>query len=97
MTLIAIEAKKKDVQKDNECPYCCGGGELTCAQCLGTGALVMSNENTGKIVSMACPSCGGRAQVTCINCKGDGRSTPVFLNRRASRDPETELEDVGMA
>ena len=97
MTLIAIELKKKAVTKDNLCPYCVGSGQLTCAQCCGTGTLVMSNQETGKEVSMACPMCGGRAQITCINCKGDGRSTPVMLDRKASRDPETEMEDVGMA
>jgi hypothetical protein len=37
-----------------------------------------------------------KTYITCINCKGDGRTVPIFLNKQTSRDPESELEEIGM-
>ena len=40
--------------------------------------------------------CGGRTVHTCENCKGRGRFIPTMLDARVSRDPETELEEIGL-
>eukprot|EP00614_Pseudopedinella_elastica_P014940 CAMPEP_0172583878 /NCGR_PEP_ID=MMETSP1068-20121228/3415_1 /TAXON_ID=35684 /ORGANISM="Pseudopedinella elastica, Strain CCMP716" /LENGTH=53 /DNA_ID=CAMNT_0013377831 /DNA_START=463 /DNA_END=624 /DNA_ORIENTATION=- len=45
----------------------------------------------------SCSCCDASGQVTCVNCKGDGRLVPTMLSSTASRDPESELEDIGMA
>ena len=43
-----------------------------------------------------CPACEGRKVHTCENCKGRGRFIPMMLDSRISRDPESELEEVGL-
>ena len=40
--------------------------------------------------------CEGIGHVTCINCKGDGKLVPTMLDAAVSRDPESELDDIGM-
>ena len=59
---------------------------LACAACLGTGL------TDGE----PCRLCGGRTVHTCENCKGRGRFIPTMLDARVSRDPETELEEIGL-
>ncbi|KAG5177080.1 hypothetical protein JKP88DRAFT_248994 [Tribonema minus] len=95
-TLLGIEWKKYNVRQASECCYCRGSGHLVCGQCLGTGELTLVNAVTNKSISLGCPTCSGMTYITCINCKGDGRSVPNFLNRKTSRDPEDELEEIGM-
>ena len=46
--------------------------------------------------SCDCAKCAGTGYVTCVNCKGDGRNVPLALNPTVSRDPESELENLGM-
>lgn len=82
-SVIAIEAKKMKVQKSKECPYCNGRGSLVCAGCLSSD-------------SKNCAVCYGQGLIPCENCKGRGRFIPTMLDRRASRDPETAAEDVGL-
>jgi hypothetical protein len=45
---------------------------------------------------LACKTCDARGVHTCENCKGRGRFIPSFLDKRASRDPESELEEIGL-
>ena len=40
--------------------------------------------------------CDGQKVHTCENCKGRGRFIPTMLDSRISRDPESELEEVGL-
>mmetsp|Transcript_17049 Transcript_17049/g.53239 ORF Transcript_17049/g.53239 Transcript_17049/m.53239 type:complete len:139 (+) Transcript_17049:32-448(+) len=82
-SVVAIEAKKMKVQKSKDCPYCNGRGSLVCAGCLGQGG-------------PDCPVCFGVHVIPCENCKGRGRFIPTMLDRRASRDPETAAEDIGL-
>ena len=96
-TLIALEIKKKKVQSRSSCPYCTPGptpGRLACAECLGTGLLLGVDGDTK--TKCVCPRCNGRGTVVCVNCKGDGRALPTILDAKVSRDPETEMEEVGM-
>lgn len=81
-SVLAIEVKKMKVQKSKECPYCNGKGSLVCAGCLGE--------------SSDCIVCSGVRVIPCENCKGRGRFIPTMLDRRASRDPETAAEDIGL-
>mmetsp|Transcript_4796 Transcript_4796/g.11278 ORF Transcript_4796/g.11278 Transcript_4796/m.11278 type:complete len:155 (-) Transcript_4796:276-740(-) len=92
-TIVALELKKREIKKKAECPYCLGGGFLTCAQCMG-GRTVIMKSGGGQ---QSCSCCDASGQVTCVNCKGDGRLVPTMLSSTASRDPESELEDIGMA
>ena len=84
--VVAIEAKRVKVKKSKQCPYCDGTGAIACAACLGTGL------TDGE----PCRLCGGRTVHTCENCKGRGRFIPTMLDARVSRDPETELEEIGL-
>jgi len=86
-SVIAIEAKRVKVKKSKQCPYCDGAGTITCAHCLGT--LVAADGSP-------CHVCEGRGVHTCENCKGRGRAVPLMLDARISRDPENELEEVGV-
>ena len=85
-SVVAIEAKRVKVKKSKQCPYCDGTGAIACAACLGTGL------TDGE----PCRLCGGRTVHTCENCKGRGRFIPTLLDARVSRDPETELEELGL-
>jgi len=85
-SIVAIEYKKRAVQKSKDCPYCSGRGSLTCAGCLGTGM----------VGDVPCPVCLGVKAIACENCKGRGRFIPTMLDSRASRDPETAAEDIGL-
>ena len=85
-SVVAIEAKRVKVKKSKQCPYCDGTGAIACAACLGTGL------TDGE----PCRLCGGRTVHTCENCKGRGRFIPTMLDARVSRDPETELEEIGL-
>ena len=73
-----------------------GGGSITCGICLGAGALVGGGVGAAALATQTCPGCEGVGSVSCVNCKGTGRMTPLFLDSRLSRDPETEMEDVGI-
>eukprot|EP00622_Pseudochattonella_farcimen_P002598 FR737563.1.p1 GENE.FR737563.1~~FR737563.1.p1 ORF type:complete len:156 (-),score=13.72 FR737563.1:136-603(-) len=98
-TLTAFEIKKQEMKKRSQCPYCQSSpGRITCAQCLGTGSLAVTEERAGEVHTRtcACDKCRGSGFVTCINCKGDGRAVPLMLNTFQSRDPESEMEDLGM-
>mmetsp|Transcript_1251 Transcript_1251/g.3768 ORF Transcript_1251/g.3768 Transcript_1251/m.3768 type:complete len:153 (+) Transcript_1251:291-749(+) len=86
-SVIAIEAKRVKTKKSKECPYCRGTGSIECATCLGTGLLASGEK---------CENCEGRRVHTCENCKGRGRFIPMMLDARISRDPESELEEVGL-
>jgi hypothetical protein len=77
-----------------QCPYCVGSGHLTCATCLGCGTMTILAVRKGAMQS--CPDCEGIGHVTCINCKGDGKLVPTMLDAAVSRDPESELDDIGM-
>ena len=95
-TVLFMEWKKVKVMKDKQCAYCSGGGSITCGICLGTGALVGGGVGAAALATQTCPGCEGVGSVSCVNCKGTGRMTPLFLDSRLSRDPETEMEDVGI-
>jgi len=82
-SVVAIEMKKAKVQLSKNCPYCMGTGSLMCAACLGAN-------------DPSCPVCAGQGLVSCENCKGRGRFIPTMLDRRASRDPESAAEDIGL-
>lgn len=96
-TLIAIQIKKQEVRKQNECCYCEGSGHLTCGQCLGAGEMAMFSVGSGSSATIGCPTCGGKTFITCVNCRGDGRLIPLFLDKTSARDPEDEFEEIGMA
>ena len=87
----AIEAKKESVKSSKNCPYCEGTGSITCADCLGSTTRMTAG---GEV--LACKTCDARGVHTCENCKGRGRFIPSFLDKRASRDPESELEEIGL-
>ena len=72
-----------------------GEGRIKCGVCLGTETVTYMAAD-GSMVTQACPECGGCGDVSCVNCKGTGRMSPLFLDSRISRDPESELEDVGI-
>jgi len=86
-SVIAIEAKKAAYQKSKDCPYCDGSGSLMCAGCLGSGLAADGSK---------CVVCSGVKAISCENCKGRGRFIPTMLDSRASRDPETAAEDIGL-
>ena len=46
--------------------------------------------------SAPCPMCNGQCVHSCENCKGRGRFIPTMLDARVSRDPESELEEIGL-
>ncbi|CAM9227648.1 unnamed protein product [Choristocarpus tenellus] len=98
-TLMAIQVKVSEVKELTECPYCRSSGQLPCGTCFGAGSVRVAQQagpNTAPdLVSVTCPECNGKTYITCINCKGDGRAVPNFLNKKVSRDPESEIEDVG--
>mmetsp|Transcript_29631 Transcript_29631/g.60554 ORF Transcript_29631/g.60554 Transcript_29631/m.60554 type:complete len:158 (-) Transcript_29631:247-720(-) len=95
-TLATLQMKKREVKQRSQCPYCTGCGQLTCAKCLGGGSVTMVT-GTGSVgAKQSCPSCDGNGFITCVNCKGDGRIVPTMLDGTVSRDPESELEDLGM-
>jgi DnaJ-class molecular chaperone len=94
-TLVALEFKKMEVRERAQCPYCIGTGQLTCATCLGCGVVTSTRED-GVAMQQSCPDCEGTGYTTCINCKGDGRLVPTMLDTSVSRDPESELDDIGM-
>ena len=87
----AIEAKKVKTLKSKQCPYCMGTGAITCARCLGSGVVMNA---AGE--SAPCPMCNGQCVHSCENCKGRGRFIPTMLDARVSRDPESELEEIGL-
>lgn len=82
-----VEARKLEEQSLEGCPYCMGNGEILCGECLGIGS---NSESSGKT---SCASCKGRGLVICINCKGDGRTVPIVLQNKATRDPEYATKD----
>ena len=91
-TVLFMEWKKIKFRKDKQCAYCFGCGNIDCATCLGLGT-VAAVEGEGVV---DCPRCNRKGHVTCVNCKSTGRSSPTFLDRRVSRDPESEFEEVGI-
>ncbi|CAM9909222.1 unnamed protein product [Scytosiphon promiscuus] len=111
-TLSAIQLKINEVKELTACPYCRSSGQLPCATCYGVGSVSIPDTASGATASYAppasssavvttttltCPCCRGKTFITCVNCKGDGRGVPLFLNKKVSRDPESEIEDVGYA
>lgn len=86
-SVLAIERKLQTVQESKDCPYCDGHGVLLCAGCLGTGLAPDGSP---------CPVCGGLKYISCENCKGRGRFMPTMLDSRASRDPESDAENIGL-
>ncbi|CAM9361474.1 unnamed protein product [Discosporangium mesarthrocarpum] len=98
-TIVAIQMKIGQVRELTQCPYCRSSGQLPCALCFGLGSVQVVEGAVGgvggRLVTRTCPACLGKTYVTCINCKGDGRAMPNFLNKKVSRDPESEIEDVG--
>lgn len=95
-TLSAIEVKKRGSAVRAQCPYCNGGGRISCAVCLGGGSVMISNSQDASSTVCECKECSGSGRITCVNCKGDGRNTPAMLDRTVSRDPESDLEDLGI-
>lgn len=95
------QLKINQVKELTSCPYCRSSGQLPCATCYGVGSVTIQDtvgsSNVVTTTTLTCPCCRGNTFVTCINCKGDGRAVPLFLNKKASRDPESEIEDVGYA
>ena len=87
----AIEAKKQKVKASKRCPYCMGTGQIECASCLGAGVRTTLGGD-----EVMCGVCNGRGVHSCENCKGRGRFIPTLLDARISRDPESELEEVGL-
>ncbi|CAM9195043.1 unnamed protein product [Ectocarpus sp. 12 AP-2014] len=100
-TLSAIQLKINEVKELTACPYCRSTGQLPCATCYGVGSITVldtvASSNEVTTTTLTCPSCRGKGFITCVNCKGDGRGVPLFLNKKVSRDPESEIEDVGYA
>ncbi|CAN0026890.1 unnamed protein product, partial [Phaeothamnion confervicola] len=80
-TLVALELKKFRVKERSTCPYCSGAGKLVCAQCFGSGSLLVRSTTTDLRLSVPCPCCGGKKGVVCTNCRGDGRAVPLMLDR----------------
>ncbi len=88
------------------CAVCLGGGTLLsgqgsqfCGNCEGSGCgqnfpFSFNFSNIMNVILLK--NCENRF-VTCVNCKGDGRLVPTMLDSSVSRDPESELEDIGMA
>lgn len=95
------QLKINQVKELTSCPYCRSTGQLACATCFGMGSVSIKDtlRSTGEpsTVTLTCPCCSGKTYITCVNCRGDGRGVPLFLNKKASRDPESEIEDVGYA
>lgn len=103
------QIKINEVKELTACPYCRSSGQLPCATCFGVGSVSIPDVDTnvaasassaGGVVTtttLTCPSCRGKTFISCVNCKGDGRAVPLFLNKKVSRDPESEIEDVGYA
>lgn len=102
--------KINQVKELTACPYCRSSGQLPCATCYGVGSVTIPDMDTAVVSSggggggggvttttLTCPSCRGKTFISCVNCKGDGRGVPLFLNKKVSRDPESEIEDVGYA
>jgi hypothetical protein len=83
-----VEARKIEEESLEGCPYCMGNGEILCGECLGIGTIAKSKGS-----NCSCSSCKGRGLVICINCKGDGRTTPIILQNKATRDPEYATKD----
>eukprot|EP00904_Undaria_pinnatifida_P004877 jgi/Undpi1/1519/HiC_scaffold_11.g04909.m1 len=100
-TLTAIQIKINEVKELTACPYCRSTGQLACATCYGIGSVsipdTIDSSNAVTTTTLTCPSCRGQTFITCVNCRGDGRGVPLFLNKKVSRDPESEIEDVGYA
>ena len=90
--MFALEIKKGKMEERENCPFCTAG-RLTCATCQGEGTMLVDGaEDT--VVS--CPVCEGSGNVVCVICGGDGRAVPAMLQTKPSRDPESDLEDVGV-
>jgi hypothetical protein len=75
-TLIALELKKQNVISRSDCPYCQGVGKLPCAQCYGSGVLLVK--------PVPCTCCKGTALIMCIICRGDGQAVPVLLEQKGA-------------
>lgn len=58
-----------------ECPYCAGGGEVTCMGCMGNGTMQTSRMDAwGNFwpVTVKCELCDGYGSVDCMVCSGSG-------------------------
>lgn len=105
--LFFFQLKINQVKELTACPYCRSTGQLPCATCFGVGSVsipdmvtssgLAATATTTTTTTLTCPCCRGKTFITCVNCKGDGRGVPLFLNKKVSRDPESEIEDVGYA
>jgi hypothetical protein len=85
-TLIALELKKQNVISRSDCPYCQGVGKLPCAQCYGSGVLLVKPAGAGDAAptSVPCTCCKGTALIMCVICRGDGQAVPVLLEQKGN-------------
>jgi hypothetical protein len=65
------------------CPYCMGNGQMLCTSCFA-----FAKEG------QPCSVCDDRGLVVCINCKGDGRTIPLLLQSKATREPDYRADVV---
>ena len=86
-TLIALELAKQRVKKREVCPFCAGKGTLPCAQCFGSGVILVQTGD-GLRLSIPCKSCKGEREIDCNICKGDGLAIPKILERKLVDTPE---------
>ena len=87
-TLIALELKKQNVISRSDCPYCQGAGKLPCAQCYGSGVMLVKTagaaDDPALRMSVPCSCCKGTALITCVICRGDGQAVPVLLEQKGA-------------
>jgi DnaJ-class molecular chaperone len=91
-TLIALELAKQRVKEREGCPYCSGKGKLPCAQCYGSGVILVQTSQDGLRLSIPCQSCKGQRAVDCNICRGDGLSIPSLLEKKLSDVPEGQAQ-----
>jgi hypothetical protein len=83
-TMMALEIKTKQDGGLDACPYCMGHGEILCGRCLGTGSMN----------GAPCEKCSCNGAIMCINCKGDGRLSPLILQNKVVREPDSAYQGV---
>lgn len=66
--LLFIEINNVQEQARKDCVYCNGKGYLGCAQCQGSGRLIVEGKST------ACTTCTGTSKVMCVSCLSTGRA-----------------------
>eukprot|EP00614_Pseudopedinella_elastica_P013103 CAMPEP_0172614274 /NCGR_PEP_ID=MMETSP1068-20121228/49311_1 /TAXON_ID=35684 /ORGANISM="Pseudopedinella elastica, Strain CCMP716" /LENGTH=229 /DNA_ID=CAMNT_0013419011 /DNA_START=126 /DNA_END=815 /DNA_ORIENTATION=- len=100
-TLLTYEKARFRMKQRILCPYCNGGGVITCGACLGCGKTLVKVGPNGAKESCACETCGGIGEVACVNCKAEGVTVPVALQRKEfnmnTDELELALEEMGIA